>query len=135
MEPYFPIPRTDVMPAPSAARHYPPAKLLRLDAEFADACHRRDDDWLQRHLADDFRCVTRDGARLARTEFIALCGEPAATPMATEDADVQFEGDVALVQSVASTAAARRERVLDVWIGRDGRWQLLATQRTAIAGA
>ena len=133
MEPYFPTQRASALSAPVAARHHLPGKLLRLDAEFAEACRRGDGDWLQRHLAEDFRCVGGDGARFTRSEFIALRGGPVAMPMVPGDADVQFEGETAIVQSVAATAAAR-ERVLDIWIGRDGRWQLLATQRTAITG-
>ncbi len=129
---YFPDPLPEAAAHAPAHSHHAPGKLLRLDAEFAEACRRQDVDWLSRHLADDFRCIGGDGALLSRAEFIAGDGRAAGAPLALQEAEVQFEGDTAIVRCIAVTATAR-ERHLDVWVGRDGRWQLLAAQRTAIA--
>ena len=130
---YFPDPEPSRPSAAAIARHSA-SKLLRLDAEFAEACRRRDGDWLARHLSDDFRGVLRDGALVDRDAFIA--GAVAAQNIdagPVGDATVRFEGDTALVHS-CSASGAIRERATDIWVGRDGRWQLLALQRTAVAG-
>lgn len=129
---YFPDPQHAASPPPTAPRH-PPAKLLRLDAEFAEACRQGDRDWLLQHLADEFCCIGEDGALHGRGAFVDGCAAGGiASVLAVQDPDVQFEGDVAIVRSTVATPAARL-RTTDLWIGRDGRWQLLASQRTAIA--
>lgn len=131
---YFPDPEPSrPSPAAAVARHSA-GRLLRLDAEFAEACRQRDGDWLSRHLSEDFRGVLRDGALVDRDGFIA--GTVAAWQVdagSIEDATVRFEGDTAMVHS-SSASGAVRERATDIWVGRDGRWQLLALQRTAVAG-
>ena len=108
--------------------------MLRLDAEFFEACRRGDGDWLARHLADGFRGVAVDGTLHGRDAFVAdrvNAGHP--EPWGVQDAAVQFEGDTAIVQCMITTPAASA-RVIDIWVGREGRWQLLASQRTAIPG-
>ena len=130
---YFPDPEPS-RPSPATIARHSAGKLLRLDAEFTEACRQRNGDWLSRHLSEDFRAVLRDGALLDRDGFIA--GTVAAQHIdagPVEDATVRFEGDTALVHSSARSGDIR-ERATDIWVGRDGRWQLLALQRTAVAG-
>lgn len=131
---YFPDPEPSrPFPAAAVVRHSA-GKLLRLDAEFGEACRQRDGEWLSLHLSEDFRGVLRDGALVDRDGFIA--GTVAARQLdagSVEDATVRFEGDTALVHS-SSRSGDIRERATDIWVGRDGRWQLLALQRTAVSG-
>jgi len=120
--------------------HHSEIKLRRLNTEYVDAFLRSDVDWYQRHLADEFRCITASGEVLDRTAFLADAA--ALVEMAAFDVDdvnVEFFGDTAVVQArtVYEHADGRRgqTRYTDVWIGRDGRWQALCAQITAIADA
>ena len=53
------------------------------------------------------------------------------------DVDVQFNGDTAIVQARAvyekQDGVRGQNRYTDIWIGRDGRWQVLSAQITAVA--
>ena len=128
---YFPDPQVSA-PRPGAppSRHAH-GKMLRLDTEFFEACRQGDGDWLGRHLADEFRGVAVDGTLHGREAFVAnrvIAGHP--EPWVVQDAAVQFEGDTAIVHCTITIPAASA-RVIDIWVGRDGRWQLLASQRTS----
>jgi hypothetical protein len=131
---YFPDPQASaVLPGVPPSRHAP-GKMLRLDAEFFEACRQGDGEWLARHLADGFCGIATDGTSHGREAFVARCantGHP--DPCVVRDAAVQFEGDTAVVQCTIATAASSA-RVIDIWVGRDGRWQLLTSQRTAVTG-
>lgn len=130
---------------PFPAARQPPsrhsaAKLLRLNDEYVEAFLGSDVDWFRRHLAEDFRCILADGSIIDREAFLADAAEPVAmASFEVEDASVQFEGDVAIVQ--ARTVQAYRDgrrartRYTDIWVGRDGRWQALCAQITEIAAA
>lgn len=127
----------------SAAQPTPPsrhseAKLYRLNAEYVDAFLKSDGDWFDTHLASDFRCILPSGEMLDRNAFLAELAQPRAIASLTvEDVTVQFEGDTAIVQArtvfTRSDGHEGQSRYTDVWIGRDGRWQTLTAQITAIA--
>jgi ketosteroid isomerase-like protein len=113
---------------------------MRLNAEYVDAFLRSDIDWYQRHLADDFRCILANGTIIDRAAFLADAARPAEmASFDVLDVDVQFNGDTAIVQArtVYETSAGVRgqRRYTDIWVGRDGRWQALSAQLTAIAMA
>ena len=131
---YFPDPQVSA-PRPGVPPSvHAPGKLLRLDAEFLEACRHGDGDWLARHLADGFRGIAVDGTVHAREAFVAGGAETRyCAPCAVQDASVQFEGDTAIVQCTIATPASPA-RVTDIWVGREGRWQLLMSQRTPITG-
>ena len=130
-----PFPQTSAAPRPRAPARHSPARLQRLDAEFRRACHGADRDWLLRHLADDFRIVLADGRLLEREAFFDVCDRVDERRGDGDDVyeDVQFEGDTAVVHALLRLDGGA-ERATDVWVGRDGRWQLLAAQRTTSAG-
>lgn len=130
---YFPDPEPSLSSPAAVAPRHSAGRLLRLDAEFAEACRQHDGDWLSRHLSADFRGVLRDGALVDRDGFLARAAAAEDIDAGSiEDATAQFEGDTAVVHSIC-VAGAVRERATDIWVGRDGRWQLLAVQRTAVA--
>lgn len=131
---YFPDPQASApRPAVPPSAHAP-GKLLRLDAEFLEACRQGDGDWLARHLADGFRGIAEDGTLHARDAFVAGGAETRfSAPSAVHDARVHFEGDTAIVHCTIATPASP-VRVIDIWVGREGRWQLLVSQRTPMTG-
>ena len=131
---YFPEPQVSApRPAVPPAGHAP-GKLLRLDAEFLEACRQGDADWLARHLADGFRGIAVDGTLHASDALVAGGAETRfSTPSAVHDASVHFEGDIAIVQCTIATPTSQA-RVIDIWVGREGRWQLLVSQHTPMTG-
>jgi hypothetical protein len=118
--------------------HHSEIKLRRLNTEYVDAFLRSDVDWYQRHLADEFSCITAGGEVLDRAAFLADAAAPVEmNAFDVQDVSVQFFGDTAVVQArtVYERADGKRgqNRYTDVWIGRDGRWQALCAQITAVA--
>ena len=118
--------------------HHSEIKLRRLNTEYVDAFLRSDVDWYRRHLADEFRCITAGGEVLDRAAFLADAAAPVEmNAFDVQDVSVQFFGDTAVVQArtVYESADGQRgqNRYTDVWIGRDGRWQALCAQITAVA--
>jgi len=114
------------------------AKLMRLNAEYVDAFLRSDIDWYERHLADDFRCILASGRIIDRAAFLIDAAQPVTmASFEVEDVDVQFNDDTAIVQARTiherQDGARGQSRYTDIWIGRDGRWQVLSAQITAIA--
>lgn len=113
-------------------------KLRRLNAEYIEAFLKSDTDWYARHLAEDFRCILPNGEIFDRAAFMADAAAP--VPMASfdvEDVSVQFDGDTAIVQARAvyqrNDGHRGQSRYTDVWVGRDGRWQVLTAQITPIS--
>ncbi len=111
-------------------------KLLRLNAEYVDAIRTADADWLERHLAEDFRCILPTGDVVDRNLFMSRPLEAAVSAaFADEDVSVHFEGDTAIVRGRAVSrrpdGSECRSDFTHVWVGRDGRWQTLTTQITS----
>lgn len=110
-------------------------KLHRLNTEYVDAYLRSDVDWYRRHLADEFHCIAADGTVLDRDTFLAAAAAPVEmTTFEVRDVGVEFVGDTAVVQGRTEYEQADgtrgQTRYTDVWIGRDGRWQVLSAQIT-----
>ncbi|MEP6633517.1 MAG: nuclear transport factor 2 family protein [Luteimonas sp.] len=112
-------------------------KLHRLNADYVAAFLASDSDWYERHLASDFRCIFPDGGLIDRDAFIADTARPVAmASFEVEDVTVQLENGVAIVQARTvyqnNDGSRGQSRYTDIWIGRDGRWQVLAAHLTAI---
>ncbi|MEZ0471763.1 nuclear transport factor 2 family protein [Luteimonas salinilitoris] len=113
-------------------------ELRRLNDHYVRAYLASDVDWFKRHLAADFRCILSSGAMVDRAAFLRNVAQPVAmTSFQIEDVTVQFEGDTAIVQARTryETPDGRRggSRYTDLWVLRDGRWQTMTAQITAIA--
>lgn len=113
-------------------------KLRRLHTEYVDAYLRSDVDWYQRHLADEFRCITATGEVMDRDAFLADAAVPVEmTAFEVRDVSVEFLGDTAVVQGRTqyeqADGARGQTHYTDVWIGRDGRWQVVSAQITEVA--
>ena len=125
-------------PLAQVPKQHSDIKLRRLNTEHVDAYLRSDVDWYRRHLAEEFRCITASGDVMDRGAFLAAAAAPVEmTAFEVRDVSVEFDGDTAVVN--ASTAyeqadgACGQRRYTDVWIGRDGRWQVLSAQVIEIA--
>ena len=114
-----------------------------LDLEWNQAELKGDKAWFERTLADDYRGVSsRDGALETKESFLAAFGKDKVAVAETTDMDVQLDGDRGRVTGVYVTrgtddkgkAFARKLRYIDVFVKRDGRWQIWSSQGTEIKG-
>lgn len=111
--------------------------VLRLEEEGAQALVRGDTAVAERNLAEDYLGVTLDGHSETKAQAVANMRRDSATVVEAVQLDsttVRAHGDVA-VAHVSGTVRARsgqqpvtiRFRGTDVFVWRDGRWQMVAS--------
>ena len=116
-------------------------QLTRIENEFAEAARRHDAGALERHIAEDFIGVDVNGKHLNKAEVLARMQsqEMEITSLRHEDIRVRVFGDCAV--ATARTVVAGRYKgqeaggefpYMRVWVKRQGRWQAVATQSSAI---
>lgn len=112
-----------------------------LDLEWNLAEVNGDTAWFERHLADDFVGVgSRDGRLTDKRETIAEMAGYRIASAETTGLEVDVHGDTARASGVyhvkgtdpSGQAFDRRIRYIDVFIKRDGRWQVWSSQGTAL---
>jgi ketosteroid isomerase-like protein len=119
------------------------AQLLYMEREWNDAMKNRDAVWFERNYADDATdVISRTGGLLTKAEAVAEARNSKDTIASHElsDTNVRVVGDTAVVTGVNHVKGSdekgqpfeRRVRFTDVFVKRDGRWQVLATQGTRI---
>ncbi|MEW6131358.1 MAG: DUF4440 domain-containing protein [Acidobacteriota bacterium] len=117
-------------------------ELLKLDREWLDAYEKSDVAPLQRIEADDFSITYADGKVLTKAQDIELVKktEPSTVgKLSTEEIQVRIYGNTAVITGIlvqkkmeSGNEVTVRERYLDVWAKRNGRWQVVSTALTAI---
>lgn len=116
-------------------------RLIYLDLEWNQADLAGDKAWFERNLADDYIGVSgRDGALEDKDGFLASVGKAKYTSAVTTDMDARVDGDRGLVTGIyhtqgtdeAGKAFTGKYRYIDVFVKRDGRWQIWSSQGTAI---
>ena len=113
--------------------------ITRAEADWAALATRRDPQVLERILAKDYAGVSDDGTVRNKAQEIAYWNtlplDAAASPPKTilrQFGDtVLFHGD----QLLAPKAGAAPVRILwtDVWMFRDGQWQVVGSQNATVA--
>ena len=139
-------------PAPST----PPAQagsveqeLLKLEGEWLDAYLKHDVAAMERIEADDFMITFPDGRVMTKADEIANLKKPApAGPgptFMTADTKVRIYGDTAIltgkfIQKGTYADGPRKgqdyniqERYTDVYVKRNGRWQVVSSHLSALA--
>ena len=117
------------------------ADLLKLEREWLDAYMKRDVAALERIEADDFSITYSTGEVITKAQELAkLKSNAAADPafrLSTEEAKTRLYGDTAVLTGVLiqqwtdnGKEMAVRVRYTDVWVKRNGRWQVVAAQLT-----
>lgn len=122
------------------------AAIQKIEQEWLEALRRNDTKTLERILGDDWMDNTGWGRMATRKEFFSR-PVPPATPAGTEIAQhfentkVRFYGDVAIATGMVVSEATekasgkkttRRSLYTDVLVWRDGRWQAVSSQETAV---
>ena len=93
---------------------------------------------LERLYADEFTSINASGQVQNKAAIIAarMSGRISAQSYELEEIAIQIYGDMAIAKTSArieGNTASGRFRHLRVFIKRDGRWQIVATQMTKIA--
>lgn len=111
-------------------------ELVELEHELVRAVQQHDVTRLEELLAEEF---TLDGAagRLGREELLQAAGAYEIEEFAYDEVDPDVYGNTAVVVSRYRQRAALGGRdvsgalrVTDVWVRRDGRWQILRRHAT-----
>jgi hypothetical protein len=86
-------------------------------------------------LADDFREFGKSGRVYDRKSILALLAAEVAQAITIEAFSAELLGpEAALATYISRTADGEQSRRSSVWVYRQGRWQMLFHQGTAIPG-
>ncbi len=116
--------------------------LRKLEQEWADAVAKHDVDAITRIESDDFTSTDPDGVVSHKAEDIAVAksGDLKISNFQLNDIKVSVYGDAAVVTGKTTFRATVHDQPLggdfrwtDVFIRRDGKWQVVASQATTIA--
>lgn len=133
--PDLPLP-TQYLPAADRALD---EVVIRQGAEaWAEAFTRGDADTVHRILADDFVGMSKDGSLYDKPTMLGwVRAGPNLTSSETTVEQVRFFGDIAIATGSDTMVGAlpQSQRIksfwTDVWIRRDGQWQVIAAQDMA----
>jgi ketosteroid isomerase-like protein len=117
--------------------------LAYMEREWNDAMLKRDAAWIERNYAFDASDImSRDGSIKTKAQAIESARTDRTNLQSLElsDLNVRVEGNTAIVTGVnhvvgrdeQGKAINRRVRFTDVFVKRDGRWQVWATQGTVV---
>jgi len=117
--------------------------LAYMEREWIDAAVKHDASWVERNYAFDASDISSGtGAIMTKAQVVAdmRTDKTAFQSIDLSDMNVRVEGNTAVVTSVNHFVGRdaqgkpmdRRARFTDVFIKRDGRWQVWATQGTTI---
>ena len=128
---------------PSLAQSDAEREVLKLNKEYEEAIARRDATVHDRLLTHDYTYTPGNGKIMGREDHMSFTksGAVEVKSLRSEDVRVRIYGDTAVVTgmwvSVDRRAgrefAERRIRYLLVYVRREGRWQIVAEQRTGVA--
>lgn len=110
------------------------AELIALEHDWMDAWHRRDLARIEEILAPEFTLTSaRTDQLVDRAAWIALLEQVHNDSFAYDDFRIDVFGDAAVVRSrLSQRAVVGADRwdatfmLTDVWVRRDGRWQVVA---------
>jgi uncharacterized protein DUF4440 len=112
--------------------------ILALERGRSGAIARRDTTWLAGLYAPDFRGVAGNGVRIERPDIFRIFGrDDPVSRFLIDELAIHSYGGTATVSGRLRTLAATGEvtaesRYLHVYVTREGRWQLVAAQATAV---
>ena len=131
---------------PASASQPPPVRsdqeiIIELEQGWNDAFYRKDVDFIERLLADEFTATYDDGSRGDKARELALTAEfdQQVVSAIQDDFTVRVYRDTAVVwftlRLVGIRQGQRAEvtfRYTDLWVLRDGRWQCVSTHSTKV---
>jgi ketosteroid isomerase-like protein len=124
--------------APSAVER----DLIKLENDWSTAWQKKDAAFLQKLFADEYLSTASTGAIYSKAQELANVTAPGTSmaSFALTDLKVHVYGDTAVVTGLNTTKStfngkddSGAYRFTDVFVKRDGRWQVVATQSTLTA--
>jgi hypothetical protein len=115
-------------------------ELMALDQAFNDAQVKKDRATLERLWADDYSYTHSNGAVMNKAQDIAdtMSGDMTWIAAKLDDLKVKLFGDVGVVtgrltmEGTATAYASGARRFTDIFVRRNGRWQLVGGQTTML---
>jgi len=116
--------------------------LIKIENDWSTAWVKKDKAALERLYSTEYLFTDPDGVTHNRTEDIAdtISPDTQSQAFALSDLKVHIYGQTAIVTganmlkaTVKGTDISGAYRFTDVFVNRDGRWQVVATQSTKIA--
>jgi len=111
--------------------------VRQLNEEYISALLKSDVVWYSEHLAEDFVCITSEGAARDKAQFL---GDVAAGPNFNDyelhDVQVRFYGHASLVQArgvfTRKDGSPGESRYTDVYVKTDHGWRVVSAQITPV---
>ena len=113
-------------------------EILRVEDRWREAQHQNDKDAYDQLLSADLTFIGTSGSFRDKTGFIASRKDswiPRSETYKYSEMTVRFYGSAAIVtgrEATTGTGVAFQGRFTHVWAKRQGRWRLVAIQRTNI---
>ncbi|HJY30495.1 MAG TPA: nuclear transport factor 2 family protein [Pyrinomonadaceae bacterium] len=113
-------------------------EILRLEDRWREAQHQNDKDAYDQLLSADLTFIGTSGSFRDKTGFIASRKDswiPRSETYTYSEMTVRFYGSAAIVtgrEATTGTGVAFQGRFTHMWVKRQGRWRLVAIQRTNI---
>lgn len=116
--------------------------ILKLENDWTTAWQKKDVAFLQKLFADEYLSTDQDGNTFTKSQELAnvTSAGTALTSFALTEMKVHVYGDTAVVtglNTIKSTSKGKDNsgayRFTDVFVKRDGRWQVVATQMSMVA--
>lgn len=120
------------------------SQFLKLEQDWMTAVGKHDKDTLSQLTADEFTLTSAysTGERVTRDQFLSQAGQVNGLEFTYENFQARIYGDVAVVKTrlKSSYGAGEEHRggdflVTDIWVNRDGRWQMVARHSSLPAPA
>jgi ketosteroid isomerase-like protein len=124
------------MPESTAAQEDDAAKVRSLETKWTDSYKQRKIDILGSLLAEDFVITVEDGSTYSKSGYITHTADTSVQVKVAElsDLKVHLHGNAAVVTGAYHEKGMSkgkpyeyRDRLTDVWIKREGTWQVIAS--------
>jgi ketosteroid isomerase-like protein len=130
------------VPSISHAQEAVKKQLVDLEHTINEATRTKDRATLERIYADDYYCVHSNGAAMNKAAELSknMSTENAWTDFDLDDVVVRIFGDVGILTGRLTLKGSTKgfkpgaRRFTDIFVRRDGRWQLLNCQTTLVPG-
>jgi ketosteroid isomerase-like protein len=112
------------------------SKVLALENKWNEAYKQGDVTAMNSLLADDFIITVEDGTTFSKLGYVAHCADPDNRVLISEMSDlkVRMHGNTAIVTGAYHEKGTSKgkpyefhDRLTDVWMLNDGRWQVVAS--------
>ena len=116
--------------------------LIKLENDWSTAWQKKDVAFLQKLWADEYLSTDQDGNTFTKAQDLANVSDrgTSTTSFALTDLKVHVYGDTAVVTGLNTIKATFKGkdssgayRFTDVFVKRDGRWQVVVTQGSLVA--